>query len=612
MSDASATDPGGTPAKVADGGTNVTSIPAIEKINSPQTTNNPPMSYSRAVSTNLPLNPEERTKAIVSGLRGIAQDTCWRELHDGVPVIFSYHPDPFMIGIPVDTQVTNVLEVALALEKHYQAPFALAVYYESTCAYVSFPSATNRDLALQNPPPFRDGHLAVLPVVRSVGARITITAENIPIGDIGLRLQLLREIFASSGKIIHFSTSVNTESKLYRAATKFILEVRHDADVDFEIPRAAAVNGCNVLFAWSGSPFCYRCAKGDHVKNQCPKPHDFALWKQPPLESPIMGRAFTDPNAPLREPKGKKRKMSPPGKSESKKPSVQKADPLPARGKKTKSQDQPSSGASSSSHASGKSAEGVSTPKKGPGLPPKESTIAHDNESIGRENQTRAADVPSSSATQNLGRQEAEYGGTTVPHVVTPNSPSNPPVDATDGSDGSASRTTPPQTLRPEEETTESNSNGTVTPEGTENKTPGDTAQQQNAGNEQQEDESHDMSEDEGDSEYDEDLDMEYSDGGESDSSYYENEDMEGIELTAEEEAELNDPNTPHERSTYLKLKLDRKLKGRGAGGRTGKSKGKGKSKKKATEKFKAAKAAKAANRKDKSKTSKPATRSDQ
>ena len=404
--------------------------------------------YSGAVSNSLPKSRDERTRAENSQLRAMAFEKNWTEQQNGAPVLFSHHPDDFLIGIPFDVSKTNIVEVAEAIEEAYPSPIATATYYLSNCAYVSFPSAEARDKALSAPLTLQKGELPVSRVIRSIGTRITISSDYIPIGDIQARHSLLQELFKDFGKIIHFSSLCNTKSKLNRAPTRFVLEVRPDAPQDLMIPRVAAVKGCNVLFAWSGSHFCFRCGKGDHLKAQCPKPHNYILHEQAALSEPILGRAFPDPDAPLRplRPIGKQAPV-PVAQASGKNGQQGRSNAPSPPGKRKHSG--PSSRAPSDTTVVASDSDSGEKPvhKKGPGHLPKESNIVRTSVPTGRENSRRVADSTISSASPPLGPHPA--GATSVPRTDAPSS--KVLVDATGTTDGQAPVTPTPSTLATEE-----------------------------------------------------------------------------------------------------------------------------------------------------------------
>ena len=466
-----ATDTGGTPANAADGGPDAATSPPDQQNKNQQQDVEPDLdshpkiqnhvtfatkitptavTYSGAVSHSLPKNREERARAIQDRLRAMAFEKNWMEQHNGVPVLFSHHPDDFVIGIPFDDKKTDILEVAEAIEEVYPSPIATAAYYSSKCAYVSFPTAEARDKALSMPLTLRNDQIPVFPVVRSTGSRITINAEYIPIGDLQVRHALLQELYKEYGKIIHFSSLCNIKSKLNRAATRFVLEVRPDASEDMMIPRVAPVKGCNVLFAWSGSNFCYRCGKGDHLKAQCPKPHDYVLHEQAALSEPILGRAFPDPDAPLRPLKSNGKQVPVPVAQVTGKNGKQGSGNAPTLPGKRKLSGHPSNAPSGTVSASDSDSGEKPAHKKGPGRPPKESNIVRPTIPTRRENKISVADVTASSAPLLIGQQLA--GATSVPRTEAP--PLKSPVDATGANDGLATETAPPSTLATEEKLT--------------------------------------------------------------------------------------------------------------------------------------------------------------
>lgn len=480
-----ATDTGGTPANVADAGADVAHScpPSVQQnqqnqqpteINShPDRNSVPPVLYSGAVKQQLPANRAERAAAIHNRLSGMAQFRDLHEHRDGAPVLFSHHPDDYMIAIPFDSKITDISEVALAVEAAYPAPTALAVYYTNKCAYVSFPTDEALKMALDQPMPFQHGSLPVFLRIRSIGHRISIHSDYIPIGDIEERQHYLRELFKDYGKIILFSSLYNTQSKLNRAATRFVLELHPDAPEDIEIPRVAPVKGCNVLFAWSGSPFCYRCGRDGHRREECNKASDYALWEQPAFQEPIMARVFPDPSTPLRQPpmkKNKNKETAPVAKASIQIDAQGGGGTTAAKSGKRNRQERTSSASSNTVTASDSDSGDKPMQKRGPGHPPKESKTVQPTLLIRKENIISVADVPPSSASHSLGQQTAGTPASGATEAAVP--PSNSSVGATGASEGSASSTTSPSAQEekvptPVEETKTDNTTTTLAKDST-------------------------------------------------------------------------------------------------------------------------------------------------
>ncbi|KAI8595881.1 hypothetical protein EDD21DRAFT_420209 [Dissophora ornata] len=275
----------------------------------------------------------------MAGLPKLSHEKTWMEQHNGSEALFSHHPDDFVIGIPYDDKTTHPFAIDEAMESRFQSPSALAIYYTTKCNYVSFPSAEARAQALTQPLVIDDYSLPVFPVIRSV-----------------------------------------------------------EAPSDFLLPRVAAIKGCNVLFSWSGSNFCYRCGKGDHLKAQCPKPRDYLLHEQAALKEPIWGHAFPDPDAPLRLPRTKV-DPTPLARVPA---SLDKQGPGHDAGKngkkRNRNQGRPSLSISDAVTASDSDSGEKPLAKRGPGHHTKESNLAHAGGPIGMENSHSVADVGTSSA----------------------------------------------------------------------------------------------------------------------------------------------------------------------------------------------------------------------
>ncbi|KAG0042049.1 hypothetical protein BGZ83_000962, partial [Gryganskiella cystojenkinii] len=122
MSPNLATDTGGTPTQDADGTSNSahSTQSDLKKNNDSasfgQKKQNdghhhvPKVTYSEATKASLPASRAERAAAIHAKLPSIAVFKDWHEQCDGSPVMFSSHPDPFMIAIPFDDRTTSVDE----------------------------------------------------------------------------------------------------------------------------------------------------------------------------------------------------------------------------------------------------------------------------------------------------------------------------------------------------------------------------------------------------------------------------------------------------------------------------------------------------------------------
>lgn len=232
-----------------------------------------------------------------------------RSTLDGQETLFSCHSAPHLVGIPFDPASINIQELSDVVHEYFPGPLCEALFFSRAVIYAAFVSDEERERALSKPMPFKDTTVPVLPVIRSTGVRLNIRSDFITVSNVVNRRKALEELFAPYGKIIYQANYRDHEFNQLRAHTHFTLEVRRDAPEDLEIPRVAKVGDTNALFAWGGVPFCYRCGHGDHLKAQCPQPHDYAVWDQLDFLKPIMARAFPPKNAPPRVwvPKQKKK-----------------------------------------------------------------------------------------------------------------------------------------------------------------------------------------------------------------------------------------------------------------------------------------------------------------
>ncbi|KFH63561.1 hypothetical protein MVEG_10970 [Podila verticillata NRRL 6337] len=147
--------------------------------------------------------------------------------------------------------------------------------------------------------PFEPQPLPILPTILSLGRRVNIHVDYIPVYNITERRERLQELLQPYGRIIHITSHHHPTSKINYDGTSLILEVHKEAPNDVQLPRVAQIKERNILLAWSGSPFCFRCGSGDHIKVQCPLPISYDITMDQHLITPIMARAFPDPKAPV-------------------------------------------------------------------------------------------------------------------------------------------------------------------------------------------------------------------------------------------------------------------------------------------------------------------------
>lgn len=488
-----------------------------------------PMNFLRALTNNLP--PKLTRDQIRAGFKQLDDNAVtkdWNDHNHDCNVLFTHVPDEFVVGIPYDKTTTPVNDVAEAIHAAFPFPKAIGLdMHTRGVAYLIFDKDEDRMAALdQKTIAFTPSPLPILPTVLSKGRKITIRTDYIPIHRIAERRERLQELFAPFGNIIHIASQRHTVSKLNNQATIFTLEVNKESPEDLLIPRVAPIKGCNVLFSWSGSQFCFRCGSPDHLKVQCPLPLNYDLAKEDTVNTPILARAFPDPKAPLR--KVYKTKTSEESVSVAK--TAASNDLLTdgfreqRSGKKRRKKTPNSLLRAESDHASESDSVQQPATKKGPHLSSKESSIVDDTVLIRRRNSHSVADVPTPmSAPLPLGLQNAD--NTSAPELsgeaVLP--PPNPSVDVAGESGGMAGLTTPvpggPQMQEAPGDSYESpgSSESKETPQ----PTPSNSSNPQPLN-----------------------MDPEHDN---------EQIDMDGIEYTEAEQRELNDPNTTQERKNEIK-----------------------------------------------------------
>jgi hypothetical protein len=337
---------------------------------------------------------------------------------------------------------------------------------------------------------------------------VNIHVDYVPVYNITERRERLQQLLQPYGRIIHITSHHHPTSKINYDGTSLILEVHKEVPNDVQLPRVAQIKGRNILLAWSGSPFCFRCGSGDHIKVQCPLPISYDITMDQHMDTAIMARAFPDPKAPLR--KMPKTTRSAPSLAKTMAQSNQQEDGfhLQGSGKKRQRKSRTSLSRAGTDHASESDSALQPVTKKGSRPASQESNIVHATSLIRRENLHSVSDKSSlSSDTHSLGLHKA--GDVAPPghgEVMTP--PPNPAAGAADGSSGSAGSTTPVPTGPPGQEVTGDLQESPIIPEPTEEPAPHDK----------------------------DDTGM----------------DMEGLEYTELEQMELDNPETPEERRAAI------------------------------------------------------------
>lgn len=374
-------------------------------------------SYSAVTNANTP-NPKRHFSEYLRNRSRLEND---RITMDGKPALFSSHAAPYLIGIPFDPAYVDKEELSDVAHAFYPGPTCEAIYFSTSTFYIAFASEEDRVEALYKPMPFKDTSLEVFPVIRSMGTRLTIRSDYITVSNAFARRDALEEVFGQYGKIIHQGNYRDTRFNQLRAYTQFTIELHENATEDLEIPRVANIGGSNALFSWNGVPFCYRCGQGDHLKARCPQSHDYTVWNQQPLKTPLKARAFPSKTAPLRPTQsGTTMKQA----SSSVTPSTGKGKisgegfTTGQPGRKHSRRGNPTSGRSVTAPASSSDSDQRSFQKKGPAHGSKESLTVHHSPLIVKENSSRVTDenLSSSSVSQILGQQSEGTGaGTAAP-----------------------------------------------------------------------------------------------------------------------------------------------------------------------------------------------------
>ncbi|KAF9579051.1 hypothetical protein BGW38_004859 [Lunasporangiospora selenospora] len=268
--------------------------PQVDKITPP------PISFAQAARKSLAQAqaPKATARAQWAQVRSSTETKEWLDPGTKYPVYFSHHKAPYMAAIPYDKDTHFIGNVIAAVKTIDPAPLGMS-YRRPGIIFLCFDSEKKREEALAKPLlSCIPAPLRMFPVCRSRGTRIKIRVDEMTTWDIEERRELLQELFQPYGKILHINAQYMGGIML--DSMEFILEVPRDSPKDLRIPRVAALEGSNTMFAWEGTPFCYKCGREDHTKPQCPMPWGFDLQLAPPLETPLLARAFPDLSAPPR------------------------------------------------------------------------------------------------------------------------------------------------------------------------------------------------------------------------------------------------------------------------------------------------------------------------
>ena len=467
------------------------------------------LNFAAALTKNLPARrTRDQIRADYKQLEDNAVKEDWNNVGSTSNIIFTHIPDEFVVGIPYDKTTIPVTDVANAIHSTFSYPSAIGINFRTRgVVFVIF--ATDQDrmdaLAMQTlavePQP-----LPILPTILSRGRRVNIHVDYIPLYNITERRERLQELLQPYGRIIHITSHHHPTSKINYDGTSLILEVHKEVPNDVQLPRVAQIKGQNILLAWSGSPFCYRCGSGDHIKVQCPLPISYDITMDQPLVTPIMARAFPDPKAPLREiPKTTRSALS---LAKTRAQSNQQEDGfrLQGSGKKRQRKSHTSLSHAGTDHASESDSALQPVTKKGSRPASQESNIVNATSLIRRENLPSVSDESSlSSDTHSLGLHKAGAVAHPEDHGEATTPPPNPAAGAADGSGGSAGLTTPAPMGPPGQEVPGGLQESPIAPEPMEEPAPHDTGT-----------------------------------------------DMEGLEYTELEQMELDDPETPEERRVAI------------------------------------------------------------
>lgn len=216
-----------------------------------------------------------------------------------ISVAFSRHQLDGLFAVPYDKDRHMVTDVVSAILASFAYVPAIDSDIPGVCYFVLPRTDTSLtpDTAIQS----KGGPLEIVPAVWSLGSRIRIRVDQMDLGVMDRRKEILDSIFGDYGKIVHINNHYYKGTRTLMTSFDFVLEIPQGAPGDLMIPRVIPVRGSNVLFIWNSPPFCFRCGLEGHTKALCPCPSDFQLFHAPLVDHPIMARAFPDIKAPPRE-----------------------------------------------------------------------------------------------------------------------------------------------------------------------------------------------------------------------------------------------------------------------------------------------------------------------
>ncbi|KAF9343230.1 hypothetical protein BGX34_007061, partial [Mortierella sp. NVP85] len=201
----------------------------------------------------------------------------------------------FVLAVPYDRKIFLVDKVVKATLSTFPSVTQLD-HYRPGVVYIQFKTEEERTRALTMEIPCSPSPLRTKPIVFSTGRRITIRVEHSQISDPGHRAEAIEKLFGAYGKVVHTTYHYwkGTDEALM-PSFDFVLEVPGSTSKDLKLPRVANILGTNHLFSWSGAPFCFKCGKDDHTKQNCPRSANYSLIDDDPVDTTIMARAFPDP-----------------------------------------------------------------------------------------------------------------------------------------------------------------------------------------------------------------------------------------------------------------------------------------------------------------------------
>ncbi|KAG0212457.1 hypothetical protein BGX31_001482, partial [Mortierella sp. GBA43] len=225
------------------------------------------VSFADAAKAGLPVTvapTKKQQRAAWSETRTDKEARPWQE-SDTPDVIFARPMEGYIVGIKYDKKTQLVNKVVRAVIDTF--PKALQLdHYRPGVIFLQFNTEEESALALKTEIPFSPSPLTPKSVVYSTGRRIHIRADHFQIMGVASRTAAIEKLFGPYGKVVHTTFHYWQGSEILMPSLEFVLEVPRTAPRDLHLPRVAEIMGSSHLFTWAGSAFCYKCGKGDHVK----------------------------------------------------------------------------------------------------------------------------------------------------------------------------------------------------------------------------------------------------------------------------------------------------------------------------------------------------------